>query len=198
MRVVTYALGIDLGGTNVKALAVTPKGRLLAFHVAQHGGRRGWTTSVRDAADAVAARMGIAPASIGVAAPGLPARDATSIAFLPGRLRGLEGLHWGRFLRATGSVPVLNDAQAALIGETWRGAARGATNAVMLTLGTGVGGAAIVDGHVLRGHLGRAGHLGHLSLDPDGPLDICNTPGSLEDAIGDCTIVRRTAGHSLD
>ena len=195
VRVVSYALGIDLGGTNVKALAITPKGRLLAFHVAQHGGGRGWTTVVREAADAVGARVGTAPACIGVAAPGLPAPDGACIAFLPGRLRGLEGLHWGRFLRAKADVPVLNDAQAALIGETWRGSARGASNAVLLTLGTGVGGAAIVDGHVLRGHLGRAGHFGHLSLDPAGPLDICNTPGSLEDAVGDCTIARRTAGR---
>jgi glucokinase len=92
-------------------------------------------------------------------------------------------------------VPVLNDAQAALVGETWCGAARGSRNALMLTLGTGVGGAAMVDGRILRGHIGRAGHLGHVSLDPSGALDIVNTPGSLEDAVGDCTVERRSAGR---
>lgn len=62
-------------------------------------------------------------------------------------------------------------------------------------LGTGVGGAAMLDGRLLRGHLGRAGHLGHVSLDPSGPLDIVNTPGSLEDAIGQHSLAIRTAGR---
>ena len=52
----------------------------------------------------------------------------------------------------------------------------------------------MVDGRVLRGHLGRAGHLGHVSLDPDGARDIVNTPGSLEDAIGECTLPVRSGG----
>jgi glucokinase len=92
-------------------------------------------------------------------------------------------------------VPVLNDAHAAMLGEAWRGAAAGARNAVMLTLGTGVGGGALVDGRLLRGHLGRAGHVGHVSLDADGALDIVGMPGSLEDAIGDCTVARRSGGR---
>jgi len=66
---------------------------------------------------------------------------------------------------------------------------------MLLTLGTGVGGAAIVDGRLLRGHIGRAGHLGHISLDPDGSPDITGTPGSLEDAIGNCTIAQRSNGR---
>jgi glucokinase len=51
------------------------------------------------------------------------------------------------------------------------------------------------DGRVLRGHLGRAGHLGHMSLDPAGVLDIVNTPGSLEDAVGECSIAKRCGGR---
>ena len=89
-------------------------------------------------------------------------------------------------------MPVLNDAQAALLGETWLGAARNSKNAFLLTLGTGVGGAAMVDGRLLRGHIGRAGHLGHISLNPAGSLDVANTPGSLESAIGDCTVETRS------
>jgi glucokinase len=89
-------------------------------------------------------------------------------------------------------VPILNDAQAALLGEVRAGAARGERNCILLTLGTGVGGAVMCDGHLLRGHIGRAGHLGHISLDPNGALDIVQTPGSLEDAIGECTLVTRS------
>ena len=132
---------------------------------------------------------------LGVAAPGLAAPDAGSIAWMPGRLPGLEGLNWREWLGLRPHVPVFNDAQAALLGESWLGAAKGAKNIVLLTLGTGVGGAAIVDGHLLRGHLGRAGHVGHVSLNPDGPLDIVNTPGSLEDAIGEYTLVQRSNGQ---
>ena len=66
---------------------------------------------------------------------------------------------------------------------------------ILLTLGTGVGGAILANGQLLRGKIGRAGHLGHVTVDPDGPADICRMPGSLEDAIGDCTIVSRTGGR---
>src|SRR5947208_3385148 len=66
---------------------------------------------------------------------------------------------------------------------------------MLLTLGTGVGGAAVVDGHLLKGHIGRAGHLGHICLDPQGKPDVVGTPGSLEDAIGNCTVAARTGGR---
>jgi glucokinase len=114
---------------------------------------------------------------------------------MPGRLEGLAGLDWTGFLKSPQPVPVLNDAHAALVGEAWLGAAKGFTNVILLTLGTGVGGAAIVDGRLLRGHIGRAGHLGHLCLDIDGPPDVCRLPGSLETAIGNCTIAERTDGR---
>jgi glucokinase len=114
---------------------------------------------------------------------------------MQGRRDEIQGLDWSAYLGTASVVRVLNDAQAALLGEVWQGAARGCRNVLLLTLGTGVGGAAIVDGRLLRGHLGRAGHFGHVSLDPGGLPDIVATPGSLEDAIGDCTIVRRSGGR---
>jgi glucokinase len=114
---------------------------------------------------------------------------------MPGRLQGLEGLNWSEFIQASSPVPVLNDAHAALLGEAWLGAARGSENVILLTLGTGVGGAALVDGRLLRGHLGRAGHLGHTCLDLDGPPDVCACPGSLEMMIGNCTVAERSGGR---
>jgi glucokinase len=200
------AIGLDLGGTNIKGLAVTREGKVLAELVSPTAEPREsslsrvrenlphWTENVRQAVQQLRRKAGRNIAWMGVAAPGLPARDQRSIAFMPGRLPGLEGLVWQKFLHVRHAVPVLNDAQAALLGETWHGAARRARNALLLTLGTGVGGAALVDGQLLRGHLGRAGHLGHISLNPDGPLDIVNTPGSLEDLIGDSTVAKRSAG----
>jgi glucokinase len=114
---------------------------------------------------------------------------------MQGRRDEIEGLNWSSHLGAPGPIRVLNDAQAALLGEVWQGAARECRNVLLLTLGTGVGGAALVDGRLIRGHLGRAGHFGHVSLDPAGAPDIVRTPGSLEDAIGDCTIERRSGGR---
>jgi glucokinase len=194
---VPYALGIDLGGSSVKGLAVTRRGRLLremtlGFDPAQRGA---WAEAVCELADRIAAAQHHAPAWIGAAAPGLAAKDERSIAYLPGRLDGLPGTRWDRMLKVRQAVPVLNDAHAALLGEVWHGAARGCPNVVMLTLGTGVGGAALVDGNLLRGHTGKAGHLGHICLDPAGPDDIIGTPGSLELAIGNCTVRERTRGR---
>ena len=192
----SYAIGIDLGGSCVKSVAVAPDGRALATSSVPFdaGADMDWANKIRDIVDQIHGKQGEAPSQIGLSAPGLAARDGRSIARMPGRLQGLEGLDWATFLKTRAPVPVLNDAHAALLGEAWIGAARGFQNVIMLTLGTGVGGAAIVDGHLLRGHLGRAGHLGHISLDIDGPSDVCGTPGSLEVMIGNCTITDRTNG----
>ncbi len=192
-----YALGIDIGGTNIHALAVTPSGRVLTDLTTATGdnGDKSWIRNVQLAKEQICQAVNKSPAWIGVAAPGLAARDQQAIRCMPGRLRGLEGLVWRKFFETARVLPVLNDAQAALLGEVWRGAARGTRNAILLTLGTGVGGGALVDGRLLRGHIGRAGHLGHVSLDPNGAPDVARTPGSLEDAIGECTIKTRTEGR---
>ena len=133
--------------------------------------------------------------SIGIAAPGLADPGGRSIFWMQGRLDEVQGLEWTSFLGRDRPVPVVNDAQAALLGEVWQGAARGSRNVALLTLGTGVGGALTVDGRLLRGAIGRAGHLGHVSLDPGGPADVTNCPGSLEHAIGNVTVELRTGGR---
>ena len=192
-----YAIGLDIGGTNIKAMALTSGGRVLAHTVVPTGdtGQRSWRLNVCRAKDELEHALKQPPSWIGLAAPGLAAANQSSIAFMPGRLPGLEGLIWQKFLKVSQPVPVLNDAHAALLGEAWRGAARRAQNVILLTLGTGVGGAALVDGRLLRGHLGRAGHFGHISLDPTGTPDVARTPGSLENAIGDCTVEARSGGR---
>jgi glucokinase len=153
-----------------------------------------WARKIRQLLGQLEAQAGVRAQAIGVSAPGLAAADQKSIAHMPGRLKGLVGLNWGDFLACRNAVPVLNDAHAALLGERWQGAARPFQNVILLTLGTGVGGAALIDGRLLKGHLGRAGHLGHVCLDPEGPVDICRTPGSLEFAMGNYSIRERTGG----
>ena len=191
-----FAIGLDLGGTNIKGLVTSSSGRVVAETLRPTGAETGgdWIKNVERVLAKLRKTIRAEPFVVGLAAPGLAARDNRSIAFMPERLRGLEKLDWQNHFGLESSVPVLNDAHAALAGEVWRGAARGARNVVLLTLGTGVGGAAIVDGNPLRGHIGRAGHFGHLSLDPEGPGDITGTPGSLEDTIGDSSLPARSGG----
>lgn len=187
-------IGLDVGGTHIKAVVVDASGRTLVEESAltEDCGDARWKESARTLCARLRERVpGIA--AIGLCAPGLAARDERSICHMPGRMHGIEGFHWEKHL----GLPtlVLNDAHAALLGECWLGAARGCENVVMLTLGTGVGGAALADGRLLRGCLGRAGHFGHMSLDPAGTPSSMRTPGSLENEIGDLTVAARSAGR---
>jgi glucokinase len=90
----------------------------------------------------------------------------------------------GNFLKdfVTGDLPVSadNDARAALVAEVLWGSARSRRNVVLLTLGTGVGGAAMVDGVILHGAAGIAGHFGHMTVDLHGGLCMCGNHGCLE------------------
>jgi glucokinase len=192
-----YAIGIDLGGSSVKAVAITTSGEILQRVNREFDAEQElhFAETIKEVFDSLQKEQGGEAACFGVAAPGLASRDHLSIAVMPGRLEGLEGLNWTQFLGAKKTVPVLNDAHAALLGEAWLGAAKGMTDAIMLTLGTGVGGAAIVDGHLLQGHIGRAGHLGHNCLNMDAPKDVTGIPGSIEYFIGNWNILERTHGR---
>ena len=154
------------------------------------GDSRAWAESVRQLFHEL---DGGGP--VGISAPGLVSADRQAISFLPGRLHGIEGFDWGKLLGRPGLVPVTNDAHASLIGEAWIGAATGLRDAIMLTLGTGVGGAILLDGKILRGRIGRAGHFGHACLDVAGPPSITGMPGALECAIGNWNIRERSGGR---
>lgn len=190
----TYAIGVDLGGTNIKVAAVSYGGDVLEHSICETSddSHASWSETIKKSIAEVESHQGQPATHVGVASPGLAARDGLSIANMQGRLQGLQGLNWTELLKAPKPVLVLNDAHAALLGELWKGAAKGNQNVVLLTLGTGVGGAVLSDGHLLKGHLGRAGHLGHISLNVDGPPDIVGTPGSLEEMIGNYNLRTRS------
>jgi glucokinase len=156
----TWSAGIDLGGTNLKAVAVTADGTVLQrMKRATHDGTTSaidWARQGRAMIADFERSLGSGAKSVGVCAPGLAAANSRSIAHLPGKLAGLTGVDWTDALARETPVPVLNDAHAAIIGEAWIGAARGCRNVAMLTLGTGVGGAVISDGRLLRGAIGRS------------------------------------------
>src|SRR4051812_21725580 len=132
-------LGLDIGGTNIKVMSLTADGEVVAEEsvATQDDPSGSWRGRGPDLVQkGVAAAPG--PVAVGVAAPGLPSADGFSIVCMPDRLAGLEGLNWQQWLGVDRPVPVFNDARAALMGENWLGAAKGAANVVLLTLGTGV------------------------------------------------------------
>ena len=132
----------------------------------------------------------------GISAPGIPDDNNEKIAYMPGRLHGLENFCWSDFLGH--KTWVLNDAVAALMAEATLGIAQSQKNVVMLTLGTGVGGALLIDGKPYQGSFQKAGHIGHISLNCENDTDITGIPGSLEDAIGNCTVEKRSHGKYKD
>ncbi|HEY5707031.1 MAG TPA: ROK family protein [Terrimicrobiaceae bacterium] len=187
-------IGIDVGGTQIKMGAFSADGVLRGQWTRETGDRP--TEGAPAFAETVRQMLGEAAppdAFVGIAAPGVAAKDGRSIAYQPGKMHGIEGFDWGAFLEC--EAPVLNDAHAALLGEVWQGAAKGAKDAILLTLGTGVGGAILSDGRLLKGSLGRAGHLGHVSVNESVERSIFGTPGSLEAAIGNYTVAARSDGR---
>jgi glucokinase len=175
-------LGIDIGGTQIKAGMVDETGAILAaraiptpsdldtFLPSLHDAI-GWLLEVTEA-----------PAGVGVGCKGLINPDSTRVEILPGGLHFLEGLCLSDLVGLPVDIPVFadNDARVALAGEMVWGAARGLENVLMLTLGMGVGGAVLAHGRLLRGHTGLAGHLGHVTVETDGVPCACGNRGCLE------------------
>jgi glucokinase len=187
-------IGIDLGGTRIKGVAIDAEGNILhqSYTPTNDGEGEVWKTAVGKTVDDLKQKLNIQKTTIGISAPGLPNKDNTTIAFMPGRLEGLENFVWKDYLKSP--VYVLNDGVAALVAEAKTGAAKNSTNAIMVTLGTGVGGALLINKQPYQGSFNKAGHIGHMVIDSTGDADVTNMPGSLEECIGNCTIEKRSHG----
>ena len=169
---------MDIGATAIKAALVGLRGDLLASF-REDSPRT--TAALRDFIHGVRRRATVPVLGIGIGCKGVIDAATTCVNRLPGDLNFLEGCML-RQLASVDGLPVCadNDARTALVGEVLWGAARGLRNVVLLTLGTGVGAAALVDGVIVRGASGAACHLGHVTLDIRGGLCICSNYGCLE------------------
>lgn len=191
-------LGIDLGGTNIKVALLNGEKEMLLqklIPTEAHSDKEGhnWKKLIKTTVDGLRKEYQDKIESIGLSAPGIANEENTAIAHMPNKLLGLEDFHWGNFLGLP--TTVLNDAHAALIAEFHIGAGVEYNNIVLITLGTGVGGGVIIEGKLLQGKKSRAGHIGHISIRQDGDLSVVGAPGSLENAIGECTVISRSHGH---
>jgi glucokinase len=189
-----YAIGIDLGGTRIKGTALDAEGNVLhkLYTPTFDGDGAVWKNAVAETVNELLQTINGYDGVVGISAPGLPSDDHTAIAYMPGRMQGLENFLWQEFLQKP--TYVLNDAVAALIAETTSGAAKNKKHVVMLTLGTGVGGAIMIDGKPYLGAFNKAGHIGHMVINDERDRDVTGMPGSLEECIGNCTIEKRSKG----
>ena len=194
LKMTDVSIGIDLGGTRIKAVAIDKSGNILNqfFHSTSDNEDMTWKDTVKKAVHEVQNKIRTQNTVIGISAPGLPNANNSAIAFMPGRLEGLENFNWSGFLGTR--TFVLNDAVSAIMAEARFGVAKSRKNVAMLTLGTGVGGAILIDGKPYQGAFNKAGHIGHMVIDSNGVPDITGMPGSLEDAIGNCSIIKRSFG----
>jgi glucokinase len=174
-------IGIDAGGSKLAGGVVDDE---LVVHHRVHRGWRGGDReeTLRIMVDAVEEVRAAAPdvESVGFGIPSLMDFEAgvsLSSVHLP-----LDGVPFRDLMSERLALPVHvdNDANVAVLAEHRHGAARGARHAVMLTLGTGIGGGLVIDGRLYRGSLGTAGELGHFPVDLDGPECPCGGRGCLE------------------
>ena len=188
------AIGIDIGGTRIKSVLVNTDRMILEeMYTATNDGNDGvWKQAVKEIVNSIRLKYGNEALALGIAAPGLPNDTNTSIAFMPGRMQGLENFLWNEYLQMP--VLIVNDAVAALMAEARAGVAKNKKNVVMLTLGTGVGGAILINGEPYQGAFAKAGHIGHMVINDEGDCDVTGMPGSLEECIGNCTIEKRSDG----
>lgn len=185
------AIGIDLGGTRIKAVLIDKYGQIIQETITKTDDKNGsWKIGVKQAFDQLI--TGNEEVSVGLSAPGIPNKNNSCIQYMPERLIGIEGFNWSDYFKK--KVFVVNDAIAAMSAEVKFGAAKGCKDAIMITIGTGVGGALFINGKIHQGAFQKAGHIGHMSINQDGEPDICGMPGSLEEAIGNYSVEKRSNG----
>ncbi|HVH62143.1 MAG TPA: ROK family protein [Candidatus Dormibacteraeota bacterium] len=188
--------GIDLGGTQVRVALARSDGHLIASIKTKTHLVPTPQAMVEWAATEIDRHRGREKVkAITIAAPG-PIDLKRGVLVNPPNLPWRNVPFQAMMSRATGArVLLANDADMAGLGEFHRGAGRGTKNMIYITWSTGVGGGLIIDGELHRGAHGTAGEIGHMIIDPDGPLDSCGQRGCLEAFIGGANLARET-GHA--
>ncbi len=179
------ALAIDLGGTQLRAALVNERGELLSrasLATDVQGGPKAVLKQMLEAADAAGFSLSREQITgCGICAPGPLDSDTGTIIGIP-TLPGWENFPLRAALSEALGLPVIleNDGIAAANGEWKFGAGRGLSHLVYVTVSTGIGGGVVVDGRLMRGRRGMAGHVGHLMIDPNGSRCACGGHGCFE------------------
>ncbi len=194
-----YAFGIDLGGTTAKVGLFTTTGTLLEKWEVPTNTANAGEHILPDLAAAIQNKMAEKDLSadqvegVGIGVPG-PILDSSIVPIICANLGGFGNCNISAELGALlggMTVKVGNDANVAALGEIWQGIAKGCSNAIMVTLGTGVGGGVIVDGKVIDGTHGAGGEIGHITVNPTETASCgCGKHGCLEQYSSATGVVR--------
>jgi glucokinase len=197
-----FAIGVDLGGTNMRIAAVEDSGRLLQTIATNTEVTRGREAVISDMCEAIRSLSakfhgigGRELSGIGIGVPGIIDLERGMIRNSPNLPGWQDYPVQSEIEKQLGTHVVLeNDANAAAFGEKWLGAGRGSNteSLCMITLGTGVGGGFVFAGKVWHGMTGMAGEIGHITVFPDGHPCKCGNTGCLEQ-YASATAVKRMA-----
>jgi len=198
----TFAIGVDLGGTNLRIAAVDSTGKTLEKITTSTEVARGRDQVIDEMCAAIQQiilqqRGAGELAGIGIGVPGIIEMQTGMLHESP----NLPG--WHNYpvrdeieRRLQTAVVLENDANAAALGEKWLGAAAGVDDMCMFTLGTGVGGGLVLQGKIWHGMTGMAGELGHINVEPEGHPCNCGSRGCLEQ-YASATAVKRLAQEAI-
>ncbi len=201
------ALAIDIGGTKFAAGLVTGLGEIIsARRIVNPQGTdpEALFAALVKVVDSVLHAAGLEPEAaaelpgIGIATAAPLDRDAGTVS--PVNIPAWRGFPLrDRLTERYGlDVRMFGDAVAVAVAEHWRGAARGRRNVLGMVVSTGVGGGVIIDGCVVPGTTGNAGHIGHVSVDPFGPTCVCGGTGCLEAIASGTNIAAWARAHGSD
>ncbi len=189
-----WAIGFDLGGTNMRCGLVTDQGELTVHRSRPTLAGRGADAVIADIIALIreVLQEGAKPVvGIGMASPG-PLNPKTGVVLRTPNLRWYNVPLKDKMEQALRlPVTVDNDSQMTAYGEWWKGAAQGHSHVLCLTLGTGVGGGVLINGRIYHGYSGSAGHIGHLIVEPGGVRCGCGALGCLEGYASATAIARR-------
>jgi len=196
-------LGVDLGGTKILTVVTNSQGKMLSHDHSITPAPKGHEAVILsilesahralEQADVVISEL----TAIGVGAPGL-SNPETGILFTSPNLPGWRDVPLRDIMqeRLGKKTFVINDANAAALGEFYFGAARGIRNFIYITLSTGIGGGIIIDGKIYSGAIGAAGEVGHMTIDDEGPICNCGNRGCWE-ALASGTALAKEARHRI-
>jgi len=198
-----FAIGVDLGGTNLRIAAVDTSGKVLEKITLGTEVKRGrdkvifeMCTAIQELATKFRSTTGHL-SGIGIGVPGIIEMQTGMVRESP-NLPGWQDYPVRQEIeqRLGTNVVLENDANAAALGENWLGAAANVDDMCMITLGTGVGGGIVLQGRIWHGMTGMAGELGHITADPNGPPCGCGNHGCLEQ-YASATAVKRMAVEAV-
>lgn len=190
-----HYLGIDIGGTNIRLGIVDKEGKVLARYripTLKEQGRDKVIARLLRAIEFIIKKKGVPVRGIGIGCPG-PLDSKKGVVLSPPNLPDWKGIPLKKIVEKRFRLPVVleNDANLIGLGESWRGAGKNASSMVLLTLGTGIGSALILDKKLWSGSRGFASEFGHVSIDLNGPRCGCGNRGCIEVYASATAVVRR-------